>query len=245
MPLMKGWNMNTRRFWMVVIVCGLLIPFAAATVDAAPLCGPYQPQPNTTDPNNDPAFCQAAFQNNDIVWASASVPYAWLRDRPISNVIVATIYPKSEQFYVDRLYTDAGLANPIWDGAQWWYYIHDTQNPAVYGWIEQASLEIVNASQSLSLPVPLVLYFPDATTPNSWLLPARAKPASGLPFILVRQFPASDSATSVTVFPQQSFTVLAIPAPAWDGAQWWWSVEFTSGYQTYRGWVEQWSIAAY
>lgn len=160
-----------RRFWMVMIVCGLLIPFAVAAVDAAALCGPYQPQTNTIDPNNDPAFCQAAFQNNDIVWVSASVPYAWLRDRPTSNVIVATIYPKSEHFYVDRLYTNASLANPIWDGAQWWYYIHETQNPAVYGWIEQASLEIVNASQSLSLPVPTVLYFPDAITPNSWPLP--------------------------------------------------------------------------
>ena len=69
--------------------------------------------------------------------------------------------------------------------------------------------------------------------------------ASGLPFILVRQFPASDSATSVTVFPQQNFTVLAIPAPSWDGTNWWWSVDFTSGYQTYRGWVEQSSIAPY
>lgn len=228
--------MNKRRFLMALGFCLLLGGLATTGVYAAPKpCGAFQPQPNTTDPDNDPAFCKTAFANNDIVWINASVPFAWLRDRP-ANRAVATVMPKRERLRVDALFENE-RTNPKWDGAQWWYYVHGVDNPALIGWVEQAALEIAGTV----VPTPV-----KPGSAANWRLPARARAAAGIPFIWLRRFPSSDETFLVTILPGQNFTVVGEPAtPAWDGVQWWWDVEFKSGGQSYMGWVEQKSIRLY
>jgi hypothetical protein len=227
--------MNIRHFLVALSFCLLLGGLATTGVYAAPKpCGAFQPQPNTTDPDNDPAFCKTAFANNDIVWINSSVPFAWLRDRP-ANKAVATVMPKRERLRIDVLFENE-RTNPKWDGVQWWYYVHGVDNPALTRWVEQTALEIAGTV----VPTPV-----KPGNPANWRLPARARAMAGVPFIWLRRFPESNGEILVTILPGQRFTVLSAPAASWDGVQWWWDVEYTFGNQTYRGWIEQASIRVY
>ncbi len=135
---------------------------------------------------------------------------AWLRQQPTSNSNVVT----TDLIRGDSI-TIAG--DPLFDGVQWWWPVHDNER-GHRGWLEENSLdERLGAAWAVGQELIIT------NAQGAWL----------------RQHP--DSNADVVSTDLMSGDPVTITGDAvFDGQQWWWPIEDMR--RSIRGWVEENSI---
>lgn len=155
-----------------------------------------------------------------------TVPFAWLRVRP---------YPDPEQQPLLTVAPGAVLTliqGPVADNLnQWWWYLRDPRT-RIAGWVEQASLELIDALVPVPTPVPTDVPGTD------WSANDRVRVRASVPFSWLRPAPASDVGPFYIARPGQELVL--VQGRLAQGGQFWWFVA-VPGTDT-RGWVEELSL---
>jgi hypothetical protein len=156
--------------------------------------------------------------NGQLMRLRDGVPFAWIRS---ATGILMTIYPSQRA-------TLQIEGSSVWDGYQWWWQVAPyPKSDGIVGWVEQASL-IDSTSTEIDDPSVLV----------NWTTPLNGQVEPGLPFLWLRDTPASTGGIIGTIPANGPIRILG--TPAYDGVQWWWFVQ----YRSYTGYVEQSLIIA-
>jgi len=213
---------------IVAFVLGMSVGVVHQRALAYPPCGPLQ-QPLV----DSGSFCRPQYIGGELLRLAPGVPFAWIRSEPSSYArILKTLHPAAYANLQIVSYSPTPIFS--WDGYQNWYMVHPyPMDTTVVGWIEQGSLAGVSTTG----------YPPeDPTYQAAWNTPVRGHVKPGVPFLWLRAQPASNTAVLATIPANGALTITG--SPSFDGAQWWWTVDYGSRRGIRRGYVEQALIIA-
>ncbi len=202
----------------LAVALSVIIGIGSVSVNAAPLAQAATPAP-------------ASYTLGMLLQIKTGLPFAWLRSLPASNAAIIDTAGSSEFVII-------ASPAPQFDGTQWWWAVRRGSGN-VTGWVEQNSLQIAVAGPSPtaapgSSPVPT-----SGPASNSWVVGTGLTIAGNVPFAWLRATASPAGLIRATVY-HGAFLTVRNATPVWDGAQYWWLVNFPS--LNVFGYIEQQSL---
>jgi hypothetical protein len=213
----------------------LLVPTVPGeAVSPTPTVPPASPTPLPASETPGVTTTQANWNIRTMLRVKASKPFSWLRSAPSSGATPVDYAKSLESLFVIS-------DTPQWDGVQWWWLVRRGTG-SIIGYVEQDSLEPINAPTPTASPTP-VSATPSGSAqppaPAAWRLGSLHSVKLTVRFAWVRVAASSNAGAQVAIYPGW-LVIIRDATPYWDGVQWWWYVSTAAS--NVRGWVEQNSL---